>query len=158
MANTNNQIRELLTGPTCLVRQFMSLIGLLTAKKKKKKKKNTGSPRSTAYEAFSVAPQTNWRVPESLEKVIPVPRLFHPPFKMVMEESNVLQGQPLHPLNILCNCLQMHQKKAGALKQSHRKGNLVPSRKPATHKLPGTKGSLLDPKRVQQTTPQWLPI
>ena len=69
---------------------------------------------------------------------------------MVMEESNVLQGQPLHPLNMLCNCLQMHQKKAGVLKQSHCKGNLVPSRKQATHKLPGTKGSLLDPKRVQQ--------
>ena len=56
----------------------------------------------------------------------------------------MLQGQPLHPLNMLCNCLQMHQKKAGALQQSHRKGNLVPSRKQATHKLPGTKGSLLD--------------
>ena len=35
VANTDNQIRELLTGPTCPVLQFMSLIGLLTAKKKK---------------------------------------------------------------------------------------------------------------------------
>ena len=34
VANTDNQIRELLTGPTCPVLQFMSLIGLLTAKKK----------------------------------------------------------------------------------------------------------------------------
>ena len=37
-----------------------------------------GSPRSTTYEAHSVVPQQNWRVPESLEKVIPVPRLLHP--------------------------------------------------------------------------------
>ena len=49
---------------------------------------------------------------------------------------------------MLCNCLQMHQKKVGALTQSHCKGNLVYSRKQATCKLSGTEGGLLGPKRV----------
>ena len=40
----------------------------------------------------------NWRVPESLEKVIPVPRSLHPHLRWWLEESNVLPGQPLHPL------------------------------------------------------------
>ena len=96
-----------------------------------------------------MAPQTNWRVPEITRKGDISSQVAPPPFKMVMEEGNVLHIQPLSPLNMVCNCLQMHQKKAGALKQSHGKGNLVPYRKKATHKLPGTKGSLLDPKRVQ---------
>ena len=37
-------------------------------------------------------------VPDSLEKVIPVPRSLHPHLRWWMEESNVLPGQPLHPL------------------------------------------------------------
>ena len=51
----------------------------------------------------------NWRVPESLEKVIPIPRSLHPHLKWWLEESNVLPGQPLHPLNMLCKSLKTHQ-------------------------------------------------
>ena len=40
----------------------------------------------------------NLRVLESLEKVMPVPRSLHPQLRWWLEESNVLQGQPLHPL------------------------------------------------------------
>ena len=42
--------------------------------------------------------KNNWRVPESLEKAIPVPNSLHPHLKWWLEESNVLLGQPLHPL------------------------------------------------------------
>ena len=42
--------------------------------------------------------KNNWRVPESLEKVIPLPRSLHPHLRWWLEESNVLQGQPLHPI------------------------------------------------------------
>ena len=42
--------------------------------------------------------KNNWRVPEALEKVIPVPRSLHPHLRWWLEESNVLPGQPLHPL------------------------------------------------------------
>ena len=42
--------------------------------------------------------KNNWRVPESLEKVISVPKSLHPRLRWWLEESNVLLGQPLHPL------------------------------------------------------------
>ena len=40
----------------------------------------------------------HWHVPEVLEKVIPVPQALHPHLDWWLEESNVLRGQPLHPL------------------------------------------------------------
>ena len=40
----------------------------------------------------------HWRVPESLEKEIPVPRTLHPHLQWWTKETNVLLGQPLHPL------------------------------------------------------------
>ena len=69
----------------CLVRQFMSLIGLLTATEKQ-----------VHLGRLHMRPipwhlKNNWRVPESLEKVIPVPRLLHPHLKWWLEESNALQ-------------------------------------------------------------------
>ena len=42
--------------------------------------------------------KNNWRVPESLEKVIPIPRSLHPHLQWWLEEDNVLTGQPLHPV------------------------------------------------------------
>ena len=41
--------------------------------------------------------KNNWRVPESLEKVIPVPRSLHPHLRWWLEESNMHPGQPLQP-------------------------------------------------------------
>ena len=70
----------------------MSLIGLLTATEKQ-----------VYLGRLHMRPiqwhlKNNWRVPESLEKVIPVPRSLHPRLQWWLEESNVLQGQPLHPV------------------------------------------------------------
>ena len=42
--------------------------------------------------------KNNWRVPEALEKVIPVPRSLHPHLEWWLDENNILRGQPLHPL------------------------------------------------------------
>ena len=42
--------------------------------------------------------KSNWRVTESLEKVIPIPRSLHPHLQWWLEE-NILAGQPLHPIN-----------------------------------------------------------
>ena len=42
--------------------------------------------------------KNNWRVPESLEKIIPIPKSLHPHLKWWLEEDNVVTGQPLHPL------------------------------------------------------------
>ena len=72
--------------------QFMSLIGLLTATEKQ-----------VHLGRLHMRPipwhlKNNWRVPESLEKVILVPRSLHPHLRWWLEEGNVLPGQPLHPL------------------------------------------------------------
>ena len=42
--------------------------------------------------------ENNFRVPESLEKVIPIPRSLHPHLQWWLKEDNVLSGQPLHPI------------------------------------------------------------
>ena len=49
---------------------------------------------------------------------------------------------------MLCKSLQMHQKKGGALRRAHCKGNLVPSRKQVTHKPFRAKSSISSSKRV----------
>ena len=60
--------------------------------------RKTGSPRSSVYEAHSVAPQTKLDGPRITRNGDSSSLVAQPPFKMVLEESNVLQGQPLHPL------------------------------------------------------------
>ena len=70
----------------------MSLIGLLTATEKQ-----------VYLDRLHMRPiqwhlKNNWRVPESLEKVIPIPTSLHSHLEWWLEEDNVLQGQPLHPL------------------------------------------------------------
>ena len=70
----------------------MSLIGLLTATEKQV---HLGRLHMRPIQWHL---KNNWRVPESLEKVIPVPKSLHPHLRWWLEESNVLLGQPLHPL------------------------------------------------------------
>ena len=78
--------------------KFMSLIGLLTATEKQV---HLGRLHMRPIQWHL---KNNWRVPESLEKVIPVPKSLHPHLRWWLEESNVLLGQPLHPLK---HALQM---------------------------------------------------
>ena len=86
------KIKTLLLLPTCPVRQFMSLIGLLTATEKQV---HLGRLHMRPIQWHL---KNNWRVPESLDKIMPVPRSLHPYLQWWLEEGNVLQGQPLHPL------------------------------------------------------------
>ena len=90
--NLQDKVQTLLSLPPCPVRQFMSLIGLLTATEKQ-----------VHLGRLHIRPiqwhlKNNWRVPESLEKIIPLPRSLHPHLQWWLEEDNVLQGQPLHPV------------------------------------------------------------
>ena len=87
-----DKIHRLLLMPACPVRQFMSLIGLLTATEKQV---HLGRLHMRPIQWHL---KNNWRVPESLEKVIPLPRSLHPHLQWWLEESNVLRGQPLHPI------------------------------------------------------------
>ena len=75
----SNIVATGLSGPT-----VMSLIGLLTATEKQV---HLGRHL-----------KNNWRVPESLEKVIPIPRSLHPHLQWWLQGDNVLVGQPLHPI------------------------------------------------------------
>ena len=86
------KIQALLLLPACPVRQFMSLIGLLTATEKQV---HLGRLHMRPIQWHL---KNNWRVPESLEKVIPLRRPLHPHLQWWLEEDNVLQGQPLHPV------------------------------------------------------------
>ena len=63
-----DKIQIILSSPVCPVRQFMSLIGLLTATEKQV---NLGRLHMRPIQWHL---KNNWRVPESPEKVIPVPR------------------------------------------------------------------------------------
>ena len=90
--NLRDKIQTLLSLPACPVRQFMSLIGLLTATEKQV---HLGRLHMRPIQWHL---KNNWRVPESLEKIIPLPRSLHPHLRWWLEENNVLQGQPLHPM------------------------------------------------------------
>ena len=90
--NLQDKIQTLLSLTACPVRQFMSLIGLLTATEKQV---HLGRLHMRPIQWHL---KNNWRVPESLEKIIPLPRSLHPHLQWWLEEDNVLQGQPLHPV------------------------------------------------------------
>ena len=90
--NLQGKILELLALPTCSVREFMSLIGLLTATEKQV---HLGRLHMRPIQWHL---KSKWRIPESLEKVIPLPRSLHLHLQWWLQESNVLTGQPLHPM------------------------------------------------------------
>ena len=93
--------------------------------------------------------KNNWRVRETMEKTIPIPKSLHPHLEWWLEESNVITGQPLHPLKHALQIFRRIQKRVGrSLKQAHGKGKLVSSRKQTAHKLPRVKGSLSGLKRI----------
>ena len=88
-----DKILEILSRPACSVRQFMSLIGLLT-----------GTEKQVHLGHLHMRPmqwhlKNSWRIPESLEKVIPIPNSLHPHLQWWLKKHNVLTGQPLHPIN-----------------------------------------------------------
>ena len=117
----------------------MSLIGLLTATEKQV---HLGQLRMRPIQWHL---KNNWRVPESLEKVIPVPNSLHPHLRWWLEESNVLLGQPLHPLKHALQILTDASKEGWG---AHLEGNLVPSRKQVAHKPLRAKNSFSSSKRV----------
>ena len=103
--------------------------------------------------------KNNWRVPESLEKVIPIPRSLHPHLRWWLKEDNVPTGQPLYPIKHDLQIFTDASKKGGggggnSLKRAHCKRNLVSSGKQAAYKLSGTKRSLSSLKKVPRPLPR----
>ena len=87
------KLRDLMPGQVCPVRNLISQIGLLTATEKQV---HLGQLHKRPIQCYL---KNIWRVPETLETVIPIPKSLHPHLKWWLEEDNVLIGQPLHPLN-----------------------------------------------------------
>ena len=87
-----DKILEILSLLTCPVWQFMSLIGLLTATEKQV---HLGRLHMRPIQWHL---KNNWREPESLEKVISIPRSLHLHLQWWVKEDNILTGQPLHPI------------------------------------------------------------
>ena len=143
--NFQEKILEMLSHPACPVRQFMSLIGLLTATEKQV---HLGRLHLRPIQWHL---KNNWTIPESLEKVIPLLRSLHPHLQWWLEEDNVLTGQPQATPNKACSANIYRRIKRGvgrSLKRAHCKRNLVTSRKQAAYKLPRTQSSFSSFKRV----------
>ena len=70
--NLQEKMLKLLSLPACPVREFISLIGLLTAAEKQV---HVGQLHMRLIQWHH---KLNRRIPESLEKVIPIPRSLHP--------------------------------------------------------------------------------
>ena len=87
-----DKILMLISLPACSVREFMSLIGLLTTTEKQV---HLGRLHMRPIQWHL---KSNWRIPESLEKWIPLPRSLHPHLQWWLKEDNVLTGQLLHPI------------------------------------------------------------
>ena len=77
-----DKILEILSLQACPVPQFMSLIGLLTATEKQV---HQGRLHMRPIQWHL---KNNWRVPESLKKVIPIPRSLHPHLQWWLKEDN----------------------------------------------------------------------
>ena len=92
LADPTGQDMTNMSIPVCPVRNFMYLIGLLTATEKQV---HLGRLHTRPIQWHL---KNNWRVPETLEKTIPILKSLHPHLKWWLEESNVITGQPLHPL------------------------------------------------------------
>ena len=139
--NLQDKILETLSLLACPVRQFMSLIGLLTAKEKQV---HLGRLQMRPIQWHL---QNNWRVPESLEKVIPLPRSLHPHLQWWLDKENLFTGQPYKTCS--ANLYRPIKRRVGrSLKRVHCKRNLVPVRKQAAYKLPRTQSSVRGIKRV----------
>ena len=90
--------------------------------------------------------KNNWRVPESLEKVIPVPNSLHPLSKVVAEGKQCATRSTITPSKTCsANIYRRIKRRVG---RAHCKGNLVPSRKQVAHKPLRAKSSISSSKRV----------
>ena len=89
--------------------------------------REASAPSSPPHEADKVALEEQLEGTRITRKGDP--SSLHPHLKCWLQEDYVLQGQPLHPLNMLFNpyrCVGF------SLRRTHCKGNLVPFQKQVT--------------------------
>ena len=137
-----DKILSILSGPVCPVRQFMSLIGLLTATEKQ-----------VHLGRLHMRP-IQWHLEKQLESTRITgkgdTRSFHPPLKVVAGGKQCSSRSTI-TLTKTCSAdiYRCIKRRVGrSLKRTHCKGNLASSRKQDAHKSLGTKSGLSGPKRV----------
>ena len=142
-----DKIRSILSDPVCPVRKFMSLIGLLTATDKQV---HLGRLHMRPIQWHL---KNNWRVPESLEKVIPVPKSPPPRSKVVAGGKQCATRSTITPSKTCSADLYRRIKRrvGRSLGRPHCKRNLVPSREQVTHKPLRAKSGSSSSKRVFRT-------
>ena len=115
--------------------------------------RKAGSPRQVTHEAHSMASQKQLEDSGVLRKEDSSTQIFTPPPTMVAKGKQC-SHQPTITPNMTCSAsLYRHIKRRVGLsiKRVHCQGNLVPTRKQATHKLSGTQGSVSGLKRVSRS-------
>ena len=137
------KITVLLQTRYCRVRTFMSLIGLLTATEKQ-------VPLGRLHmRPIQWHLKKHWRVPESLEKEIPIPR--SPPVPAVVDpRGKCPKGSALTPpATRSSNLYRRLKRRLGcSLRRLHSKRYLVSARKQVAHKLLRTKSRVVSTKKI----------
>ena len=139
-----DKIKSLLLLPTCPVRQFMSLIGLLTATEK------TSSLRPPTHETHTVASQKQLESTRIPGKGYSSTQVTSPTLAMVATGREHPTWPTFTP-HKACSAdfyRRIKRRVGHSLKRAHCKGVLVTARKQAAYKLSGTKSSLSSLKGV----------
>ena len=138
------KIREILVSPVCPVRNFMSLIGLLTATEK------TGSYGQTTHEAYTVAPQEQLEDAGNVGEGHSHSKITSPTSEMVAGGRQCDQrSSPTPSSTCSANLYRRIKRRVGrSLKRTYGKGTLVTPREQTAHKLPRVKGSPSGLKRI----------
>ena len=138
------KITVLLQNRSCPVRTFMSLIGLLTATEKQ-----------VTLGRLHMRPiqwhlKKHWRVPESLEKEIPIPRSLPSVPAVVDPRGKCPKGSALTPpATRSSNLYRRLKRRLGcSLRRLHSKRYLVSARKQVAHKLLRTKSRVVSTKKI----------
>ena len=149
------KLRFIKNHPRCTVRQFMSLIGLLTATEKQV------SAGRLHMRPIQWHLKKHWHVPEVLEKVIPVPHSLHPHLNWWLDKNNVLKGHSTSAPSSTCRSTvyrRLKRRLGRTLRGLHCKRRLVSSGKSPSHKFSRNEGSPPGLARLflwRRTIPQW---
>ena len=141
-----DKIHLLLSLPACPARQFMSLIGLLTATEK------TGSPRPTTHETHTVASQEQLEGTRISREDYPPTKVPAPPLTMVAR-GRQCASRPTTTPSKTCSAdiyRRIKRRVGRSLKRVHCKRDLVGARKQTAHKLSRTQSGLPGPQRVSK--------
>ena len=143
----NSKINSLLERSSCSVRQLMSLIGLLTAMEKQVPTGLVLHMRPIQWHL-----KNHWHIPESLEKVIPIPRSLHPPPALVVKRRKRPARPKLAPPSSHGSDLyrRIKQRLGCTFRRLYHK---VCAGKQTAYQFPGIESGFIGPKGLRTPLP-----